>query len=115
MSGPGTYHHGPHPRVSARARLRPKAQLTLPEEIRRALHVGEGDEVEFAVQEDGTITVRGYVSVPSDQAWFFTRQQQAGKQDADDEIAAGGSKHASTSAKVTHLEASGAADADGDV
>ena len=33
-----------------------KAQLTLPEEIRRALHVGEGDEVEFAVHDDGTIT-----------------------------------------------------------
>jgi AbrB family looped-hinge helix DNA binding protein len=42
-AGPGT----PDP-------VRPKAQLTLPEEIRRALHIGEGDEVEFAVQEDGT-------------------------------------------------------------
>jgi AbrB family looped-hinge helix DNA binding protein len=40
----------------------------LPEEIRRALHISEGDEVEFTVQEDGRVTVRGYTSVPSDLA-----------------------------------------------
>ena len=65
------------PWANARARLRPKAQLTLPDPIRQALHVREGDEVEFAVHEDGVITVRGYVSVPSDQAWHFRSGQQA--------------------------------------
>jgi AbrB family looped-hinge helix DNA binding protein len=50
----------PQPRVTARVKVRPKAQLTLPEEIRSALHIGEGDEVEFAVQQDWTVTVRGY-------------------------------------------------------
>jgi antitoxin PrlF len=115
MSGPGAK-NGPPPRVSARARLRPKAQITLPEEIRRALHVSEGDEIEFAVQHDGTITVRGYVSVPSDQAWFFTRQGLVGNQQADHEIAVGGGKvHVSTSAMFAHLGVLGAADADGDV
>jgi AbrB family looped-hinge helix DNA binding protein len=64
--------------INARARLRQKAQLTLPDPIRQALHVSEGDEVEFAVHEDGVITVRGYVSVPSDQAWYFRSGQQAG-------------------------------------
>ena len=64
------------PRASARARLRQKAQLTLPDPIRQALHVSEGDEVEFAVHEDGVITVRGFVSVPSDQAWRFRSGQQ---------------------------------------
>lgn len=68
------------PRIKARARLRPKAQLTLPDAIRQALHISEGDEVEFTVQEDGVITVRGYVSVPSDQAWYFTAGQQASEQ-----------------------------------
>jgi hypothetical protein len=29
----------PEPTVSARVKLRPKAQLTLPEEIRHALHI----------------------------------------------------------------------------
>ena len=65
------------PLTNARARLRQKAQLTLPDPIRQALHVSEGDEVEFAVHEDGVITVRGYVSVPSDQAWRFRSEQQA--------------------------------------
>jgi antitoxin PrlF len=45
----------------------------------RALHIGEGDEVEFAVQEDGTVTIRGYVSIPTDQAWFFTPAWLAGE------------------------------------
>lgn len=67
----------PQPRTNARARLRQKAQLTLPDPIRQALHVSEGDEIEFAVHEDGVITVRGYVSVPSEQAWYFKSGQQA--------------------------------------
>ena len=110
MSGPGAKKHKP-PRFSARAKVRPKAQLTLPEEIRRAMHVSEGDEIEFAVDADGTITVRGYVSVPSDQAWFFTPEGLAGKQQADDEIAAGGGTvHESAEAMFVYLGTLGAAD-----
>jgi antitoxin PrlF len=96
------------PRASARARLRPKAQLTLPDEIRRALHVSEGDEIEFAVDESGNITVRGYVSVPSDQVWFFTPDQLAAKHQAEEEITAGGGAvHASAKAMFAYLERSG--------
>ena len=75
--------------VRARARLRPKAQLTLPEEIRHALRVREGDELEFAVQEDGTITVQGYVSIPSDQLWRYTPRQEddRGADDDDESVA----------------------------
>ncbi len=99
------------PPISARAKVRAKAQLTLPEEIRRALHVTEGDEVEFAVHEDGTVTMRGYVSVPADQVWFFTPERLAGKQQADDEITAGrGTVHDSAEAMFTHLDALGATD-----
>lgn len=94
------------PRTSARARLRPKAQLTLPDEIRRALRVSEGDEIEFTVHETGIITVRGYVSVPSDQAWWFTSERQAGKRQADEEIAAGsGTVHVSAEGMFAHLDA----------
>ena len=67
------------PWTNARVRLRPKAQLTLPDPIRQALHVSEGDELEFAVHEDGVITVRGYVSVPSDQVWHLKAAQQGDK------------------------------------
>ena len=100
----------PEPRVRARVKVRPKAQLTLPEEIRRALHVGEGDEVEFAVHDDGTITIRGYVSIPTDQAWFFTPEWMAGEREADEDIAAGrGTVHESAKEMFAHLDALGSA------
>jgi hypothetical protein len=52
------------------------------------LHISEGGEVEFSVHDDGTITVRGYVSIPTDQAWFFALEWLAGEREADQEIAA---------------------------
>jgi AbrB family looped-hinge helix DNA binding protein len=101
----------PEPRFSARVKVRPKAQLTLPEEIRRALHMSEGDEVEFAVHDDGTITVRGFVSIPTDQAWFFTPQWLAGEREADEGIAAGrGTVHESAEDMFACLDTLGAAD-----
>jgi antitoxin PrlF len=101
----------PEPRLRARVKVRPKAQLTLPEEIRRALHIGEGDEVEFAVHDDGTVTIRGYVSIPTDQAWFFTPEWLAGEREADAEIAAGrGAVHGSAEDMFAHLDSLDAAD-----
>ena len=93
------------PRLRTRVKVRPKAQLTLPEEIRRALHIGEGDEVEFAVHDDGTVTIRGYVSIPTDQAWFFTSDWLSGEREADNEIAAGrGAVHESAEDMFAHLD-----------
>jgi antitoxin PrlF len=80
--------HEPRQRTSVRVRLRQKAQLTLPEEVRHVLRVGEGDEVEFTVEGNGRVTVRGHISIPADQAWFFIPERLAGKRQADDEIAA---------------------------
>jgi len=101
----------PSPGFSARVKVRPKAQLTLPEEIRRALHISEGDDVEFSVHDDGTVTVRGYVSIPTDQAWFFTPEWLAGEREADEDMAAGrGAAHESAGDMFAHLEALGAAD-----
>jgi antitoxin PrlF len=78
------------PIVTRRARVRgDRHQVTLPAEIREALQVRSGDEVEFSVDEHGTVTVRGFTSVPTDQAWFFTPSWQAGERQADEEIAAG--------------------------
>jgi antitoxin PrlF len=97
--------------VSARARLRPKSQLTLPEEVRRALRINEGDEVEFTVQENGKVTVRGYVSIPTDQAWLFAAHQSA-RQEPDEEPAAGqATMHESADALQGHLDAPGEANA----
>lgn len=99
------------PRVRTRVKVRAKAQLTLPDEIRRALHIDEGDEVEFAVHDDGTITVRGYVSIPTDQAWFFTPDWLAGEREADHEIEEGrGTVHESPGEMFNHLDTLGSAD-----
>jgi antitoxin PrlF len=101
----------PEPRLRARATIRSKAQLTLPDGIRRALHVGEGDEVEFAVHEDGIATIRGCASIPTHQAWFFTPEWLAGEQKADEDIAAGrGTVHESAEDMFAHLDHLGPAD-----
>jgi len=101
----------PEPPLRARVKIRPKAQLTLPEEIRRALHVGEGDEIEFAVHDDGTVTIRGYVSIPTDQAWFFTPEWLIGEREADEEIRAGrGTVHESADDMFDHLDSLGSSD-----
>lgn len=102
----------PEPRLRARVKIRPKAQLTLPEEIRHALHIGEGDEIEFAVHDDGTVTIRGYVSIPTDQAWFFTPEWLTGEREADEEIRAGrGTVHESADDMFDHLDSLGSPDA----
>jgi antitoxin PrlF len=100
----------PEPRMTARVKVRPKAQLTLPEEIRRALHIGEGDEVEFAVHQDGTVTIRGFVSIPTDQAWFFTPAWLAGEREANEDLAARrGTVHESAEDMFAHLDVLGSA------
>jgi len=97
---------GSEPHLTARVKVRPKAQLTLPDEIRRALHIGEGDEVEFAVHDDGTVTVRGFISIPTDQAWFFTPDWLAGEREADEQIASGrGRVFRTTEEMLAHLDA----------
>ena len=75
--------------ITARAKLRDKNQVTLPAEIREALHIREGDEIEFTVTENGDVTVRGYMSIPTDQRWFWTPEWQLGEREADEQIAAG--------------------------
>jgi len=71
------------------ARIRGRGQLTLPTEVREALRVGEGDEVEFTHHDDGTVTVRGLKTILADQAWFWSPDWQAGERESDEEIASG--------------------------
>jgi antitoxin PrlF len=72
-----------------RARMRSKGQVTLSREVRRALHLEEGDEVEFIRTEAGDILVRGLATIPTDQRWFWTEEWQAGEREASAQIAAG--------------------------
>jgi antitoxin PrlF len=75
--------------LSRRATVRKKAQLTLPPEVRAALHVVEGDEVEFVVTKTGEVLLRGLAVIPAEQRWFWTDEWQAGEREASEQIAAG--------------------------
>ena len=71
-----------------RAVVRSRWQITLPQEVREALHVSEGDDVAFVV-EPGQVTMRGLKSVPAEQAWFWTNAWQAGEKEASAQLATG--------------------------
>src|SRR4051794_17025053 len=75
--------------VSARTTLRNRGQVTLPAEVRAALHVEEGDDLEFTIDDSGHVSVRGLRLVPTDQAWFWTEEWQRGEREATAQIAAG--------------------------
>ena len=47
-----------------KTRLRNKGQITVPAEVRQALNAGEGDDLLFAVDEDGHIVVSRARSFP---------------------------------------------------
>jgi antitoxin PrlF len=67
--------------------------------------------VEFAVHDDGTVTIRGYMSTPTDQAWFSTPEWLAGEREADEDIAAGrGAIHESAVDMFDHLDSLRSAD-----
>jgi len=81
--------------IMARAVLRAKGQVTLPSEIRKALHIDEGDDISFEVTDDG-VRMRGMKSIRADQAWFWTPEWQAGERRVDEEMAAGRGKISSS-------------------
>ncbi|MGI9004324.1 MAG: AbrB/MazE/SpoVT family DNA-binding domain-containing protein [Pseudonocardia sp.] len=68
--------------------LRPKGQVTLPREVREALHIEEGDDVLFTVTENGVL-LRGLKSIPADQAWFWSDEWQRGEREASEQLARG--------------------------
>ncbi|MGC4110484.1 MAG: AbrB/MazE/SpoVT family DNA-binding domain-containing protein [Nocardioides sp.] len=72
-----------------RGTLRDKGQLTLPTEIREALHIEAGDDVEFEIVGDGVVTLRGLKLIPAEQAWFWTESWQRGEREASADIELG--------------------------
>jgi AbrB family looped-hinge helix DNA binding protein len=68
--------------------VRSRGQVTLPREVREALHIDEGDDVAFVV-EAGQVRMRGLKSIPAEQAWFWTDAWQAGEREASEQLAAG--------------------------
>jgi AbrB family looped-hinge helix DNA binding protein len=74
-----------------RTTLRAKGQLTLPEEIRRAARLEEGDLLEAEITDEG-ILLRPQKVIDATQAWFWTPEWQAGERAADSDLAAGRSE-----------------------
>jgi len=72
----------------ARTTLRAKGQLTLPEEIRSAARLEEGDLLDAEVTEEG-ILLRPRKVIDATQAWFWMPEWQQGEREADADLAAG--------------------------
>jgi len=70
----------------ARTTLRAKGQLTLPEEIRVAAHLTEGDLLDAEITAEG-ILLRPQKVIDATQAWFWTKEWQEGEREADADLA----------------------------
>lgn len=68
-----------------------KRQISIPKHIMEILHLNPGDEIEFEVQEAGTVRLVPVktTKVPRDQAWFWTPEWQKKEKEVDDNLAAG--------------------------
>ena len=73
------------------ARIRGKGQVTLPDNIRQAANLAEGDYLEVSVSQ-GAIVMRPKRLIDADQAWFWSEEWQRGEREASDDIAAGRSR-----------------------
>jgi AbrB family looped-hinge helix DNA binding protein len=69
-------------------KVRPKGQITLPDAVRKAARLSEGDYLEVSVEE-GTIIMRPKKLIDADQAWFWTEDWQKGEREASEDIARG--------------------------
>ena len=72
----------------ARTTLRAKGQLTLPEEIRAAARLEEGDLLEAEMTAEG-ILLRPQKVVDASQAWFWSPEWQEGEREATADLVAG--------------------------
>ena len=74
--------------MSELVQVRKKAQVTLPQSVRCALNIEEGDFLDVRVQ-DGEVVLRVKKLVDKEQAWFWTRRWQQGEMEAEEDISAG--------------------------
>jgi len=68
--------------------VRAKGQVTIPQDIREAAHLEEGDPVEIEITPDG-ILLRPKKLIDASQAWFWSRAWQEGEREASADIKAG--------------------------
>ncbi len=69
-------------------RLRAKGQITIPDDVRRAAGIQEGDCLEVTVQGDAVV-LRPRAVVPKSPAWFWESAWQSGEREASEDIRSG--------------------------
>ena len=68
--------------------IRARGQVTIPQDIREAAHLEEGDPIEIEITADG-ILLRPKKLVDAAQAWFWSPEWQEGERAASADIRAG--------------------------
>ncbi len=63
-------------------------QVALPREVVKKLHIHKSDLMDIRIV-DGGIYMKPQVSIPKDQAYFFTPEWQEGEKEASEDIKAG--------------------------
>jgi AbrB family looped-hinge helix DNA binding protein len=69
-------------------KLRPKGQITIPDEIRRAARLREGDYLAVSIRGEA-IVLEPKTVVDASQAWFWRKDWQSGEREASEDIEAG--------------------------
>lgn len=74
--------------VTEIVRVARRSQITLPASLREALHIEEGDYIQFLIEgTTARLTVKKLID--KSQAYFWTREWQEGEREADEDIKAG--------------------------
>ncbi len=68
--------------------IRAKGQVTIPQGVREAAHLEEGDPVEIELTAEG-ILLRPKKLIDASQAWFWSQDWQQGEREASADIKAG--------------------------
>ncbi|MEA3351178.1 MAG: AbrB/MazE/SpoVT family DNA-binding domain-containing protein [Chloroflexota bacterium] len=90
-----------------RSRLRTKGQITLPKEMRTELNLHEGDDIVFRIDKYGNVVIEKQVTIPADQAWFWSERWQAMEGEAQADIDAGRvTRYSSVDEAINALESS---------
>lgn len=73
--------------VVAVAHMNESGRVTIPEDVRRELHLEPGQPIEIVVHEGGVLI--GPIDIDPEQAWFWTPEWQAKEREADRAYAEG--------------------------
>jgi len=72
-----------------RSRVRAKGQVTLPQEVRAELGLQEGDDIQFRPNENGEFVIEPLLTIPPEQAWFWSERWQKMEREAQADIESG--------------------------